>query len=164
AAAAGQIREERRGTRLGLLELPRPGPAADLAGGFGLPAGQPVAGKIEHSYVRRRRLLPADTQLLVLTAAADPLGDPVLLSRAAGALGIDMMAAAPAVDAGLVQVRIRVEFAHPLVRSAAYRAADAADRRRVHRALADATDALTDPDRRAPHPAPAPSRPHDGGA
>ena len=62
-----------------------------------------------------------------------------------------MMAAAPAVDAGLIQLRIRVEFAHPLVRSAAYRAADAADRRRVHRALADATDAQADPDRRAWH-------------
>ena len=75
----------------------------------------------------------------------------MLLRRAAGALGIDMMAVAPAVDAGLIQVRLRVEFAHPLVRSAAYRAADAADRRRAHRALAEASDALTDPDRRAWH-------------
>ena len=85
----------------------------------------------------------------------------MLLRRAAGALGIDMMAVAPAVDAGLLQVRIRVEFAHPLVRSAAYRAAGAADRRRVHRALAEATDALTDPDRRAWHRARATSGPHE---
>ena len=120
-----------------------------------------MAGKIEHSYVQRLRLLPADTQLLVLTAAAEPLGDPVLLRRAAGALGIEMAAAAPAVDAGLIQLRMRVEFAHPLVRSAAYRAADAADRRRVHRALADATDAQTDPDRRAWHRARATSGPDE---
>jgi DNA-binding CsgD family transcriptional regulator len=150
-AVTDQIVAESHGNPLALLELPRTWQAADLAGGFGLPAGQPVAGKIEHSYVKRLRLLPADTQLLVLTAAAEPQGDPVLLGRAAAALGIEMSAAAPAVDVGLVQVRIRWEFAHPLVRSAAYRAADAADRRRVHRALADATDALADPDRRAWH-------------
>ena len=161
AAVTDQIIAESRGNPLALLELPRTWEAAGLAGGFGLPASQPVAGKIEHSYVQRLRLLPADTQLLVLTAAAEPLGDPVLLRRAVGALGIDMMAAAPAVDAGLIQMRIRVEFAHPLVRSAAYRAADAADRRRVHRALAEATDALTDPDRRAWHRARATSEPDE---
>jgi DNA-binding CsgD family transcriptional regulator len=150
-AVIDQIIAESHGNPLALLELPRTRQTADLAGGFGLPAGQPVAGRIEHSYVQRLRLLPADTQLLVLTAAADPLGDPMLLRRAIGALGIDMTTAAPAVDAGLVRVRIRWEFAHPLVRSAAYQAGDAADRRRVHRALADATDARADPDRRAWH-------------
>ena len=161
AAVIDQIIAESHGNPLALLELPRTWQAAGLAGGFGLPASQPVAGKIEHSYVQRLRLLPADTQLLVLTAAAEPLGDRVLLRRAVGALGIDMMAAAPAADAGLIQVRMRVEFAHPLVRSAAYRAADATDRRRVHSALADATDALTDPDRRAWHRARATSGPDE---
>ena len=161
AAVTDQIIAESHGNPLALLELPRTWQATGVAGGFGLPAGQPVAGKVEHSYVQRLRLLPADTQLLVLTAAAEPLGDPVLLRRAADALGIDLAAAAPAADAGLVQVRLRVEFAHPLVRSAAYRAADAADRRRVHRALAEATDAVTDPDRRAWHRARATSGPDE---
>jgi hypothetical protein len=68
------------------------------------------------------------------------------LSRAA-----NWAAAAPAADAGLLQVRKRVEFAHPLVRSAACSAAAAPDRHRVHRVLADATDAQRDPDRRAWH-------------
>src|SRR5260370_42098222 len=85
AAVTDQIIAESRGNPLALLELPRTWEAASLAGGFGLPAGQPVAGKIEHSYVQRLRLLPADTQLLALTAAAEPLGDPMLLRRAAGA-------------------------------------------------------------------------------
>jgi DNA-binding CsgD family transcriptional regulator len=160
AALADQIVAESHGNPLALLELPRTWQATDLAGGFGLPASHPVTGKIEHSYVQRLRLLPADTQLLVLTAAAEPLGDRRLLRRAASALGIEM-AAAPAVGAGLVQVRRRVEFAHPLVRSAVYRAADAADRRRVHRALAEATDAQTDPDRRAWHRARATSGPDE---
>ena len=128
AAVADRIIAESHGNPLALLELPRTWGTAGLAAGFGLPGGRPVAGKIESSYVQRLLRLPADTQLLVLTAAAEPLGDLALLRRAAGALGIEMAAAAPAVDAGLLQLRKRVEFAHPLVRSAAYRAAAAADR------------------------------------
>jgi DNA-binding CsgD family transcriptional regulator len=151
AAVCAQIIAESRGNPLALLELPRTWNIAGLAGGFGLPGGQPVAGRIEQSYVRRLQLLPADTQLLVLTAAAEPLGDPILFHRAAGALGIDLAAAGPAQDGGLLELGGRVEFAHPLVRSAAYRSAAANDRHRVHRALADATVAETDLDRRAWH-------------
>jgi DNA-binding CsgD family transcriptional regulator len=62
-----------------------------------------------------------------------------------------MAVANPAVDAGLLKIGRRVEFAHPLVRAAAYRTAPVADRQRVHRALADATDGESDPDRRAWH-------------
>ena len=151
AAVCAQIVMESHGNPLALLELPRTWNVADLAGGFGLPSSQPVAGRIEQSYVRRLQLLPSDTQLLVLTAAAEPLGDLVLLHRAAGTLGIDLAAAGPARDGGLLKLGGRVEFAHPLVRSAAYRSAAAGDRHRVHRALADATVAETDPDRRAWH-------------
>jgi DNA-binding CsgD family transcriptional regulator len=151
AAVCDQIIKESHGNPLALLELPRTWNVADLAGGFGLPSSQPVAGRIEQSYVRRLHLLPSDTQLLVLTAAAEPLGDPALLHRAAGTLGIDIAAAGPAQDGELLALGGRVEFAHPLVRSAAYRSAAADDRHRVHRALADATAAETDPDRRAWH-------------
>jgi DNA-binding CsgD family transcriptional regulator len=150
-AVCDQIVMESHGNPLALLELPRTWNVAGLAGGFGLPKGQPVAGRIEQSYIRRLQLLPSDTQLLVLVAAAEPLGDPVLLHQAAGRLGIDLAAAGPAQDGGLLELGRRVEFAHPLVRSAAYRSAAAEDRHRVHRALADATAAQTDPDRRAWH-------------
>ena len=137
------------------------GALADLAGGFGLPDSQPIAGKIEKSYAQRLLQLPSDTQLLVLAAAAEPLGDPLLLHRAAETLGLDMAAADPAVDAGLLELRRRVKFAHPLVRSAAYRSATADDRHRVHHALAEATDADADPDRRAWHRAQATSGPDE---
>ncbi len=150
-AVSDQIVTDSHGNPLALLELPRTWRATDLAGGFGLPASHPVVTRIEQSYARRLVLLPAATRLLLLAAAAEPLGDPALLHRAAETLGLDMAAADPAVDAGLLEIGGRVEFAHPLVRSAAYRSAAADDRHRVHRALAEATDAQTDPDRRAWH-------------
>ncbi len=152
-AVCDQIVVESHGNPLALLELPRTWRSADLAGGFGLPGDgeHAVAGKIEQSFLRRLLVLPSDTRLLVLAAAAEPLGDAFLLRSAAASLGVDMAAAGPAIDAGLVQIHGRVEFAHPLVRSATYRAAVVEDRYRVHRALAEATDADADPDRHAWH-------------
>ncbi len=150
-AVCDQIISESHGNPLALLELPRARHPGELAGGFALLDALPVAGRIERGYVERLRLFPTDTQLLVLAAAAEPLGDPILLYRAADILDVDITAADPALDAGLLQVGARVEFAHPLVRSAAYRAASVHDRVRVHRALADSTDAQKDPDRRAWH-------------
>ena len=151
ARVCDQVVAESHGNPLALLELPRTWDVADLAGGFGFPSNEPVAGRIEQSYVRRLKQLPSDTRLLVLAAAAEPLGNPVRLQQAAEMLGIDLAAAGPAQDGGLLELGGRVEFAHPLVRSAAYRSAAADDRRRVHRALAEATAAETDPDRRAWH-------------
>ncbi len=148
-AVCEQLLTESHGNPLALLELARF--SNDLAGGFGPPASRPVTGQIELSYGQRLRVLPSETQLLVLAAAAEPLGDPVLLRRASRVLGIEMVQLSPAVDAGLITVDTRVEFAHPLVRSAAYRTASADDRRRVHHALAEGTDPEADPDRRAWH-------------
>jgi DNA-binding CsgD family transcriptional regulator len=151
-AVCDQIVMESHGNPLALLELPRTwNTATELAGGFGLPVNQQVAGKIEQSYAQRLLLLPPDSRLIVVAAAAEPLGDPALLDRAVQILGVDMTALDPAVEAGLLKLGARVEFAHPLVRSAAYRSAADEIRQHVHRALADATDAETDPDRRAWH-------------
>jgi DNA-binding CsgD family transcriptional regulator/tetratricopeptide (TPR) repeat protein len=161
AAVCEQIITESHGNPLALLELPRTWDPAELAGGFALPDSQPLVTKIEESYATRLRLLPSDTQLLVLAAAAEPLGDPVLLHRAAGTLGLDLAAADPAVDSGILEVRGRVQFTHPLARSAAYRTAVAAERHRVHLALAQATDGEADPDRRAWHRARAISGPDE---
>ena len=150
-AVVDQIVAESHGIPLALLELPRTWTARNPAGGFGLPESQPVSSKIEQSYVRRLASLPTATQLLLVAAAAEPLGDPELLGTAATILGIDISAATPAILDGLLHIDTRVEFAHPLVRSATYRAAIPDDRLRVHRALAEATNAETDPDRRAWH-------------
>ena len=146
-----RIIAESGGNPLALLELPHGVTAAELAGGFGLPSPLPVAGRIEQSFLWRIAPLPEVTQRLLLLAAAEPTGDPALLWRAADRLGIGVEAAAPAVADGLLAVGARVIFRHPLVRSAVYRAAPIAERRRAHGALAGATDPGADPDRRAWH-------------
>jgi DNA-binding CsgD family transcriptional regulator len=161
AAVCEQVITESHGNPLALLELPRTRRSVDIAGGFGLPVSHPIVGKIEQSYAKRIQMLPAETRLLVLAAAAEPLGDPVLLHNTAEGLGLDMAATGSAVDAGLLEVGARVEFAHPLVRSAAYRLAGSDERQRVHRALAEATDPARDPDRRVWHRARATSGPDE---
>ena len=156
-----QIVAETRGNPLALLELPRGLTPAELAGGFGLPDARPVASRVEETFVQRVRSLPRETQRLLLVAAAEPVGDVSLLWRAAERLGIRGDAGRPAEEAGLIELGIRVRFRHPLMRSAAYRAAHFRDRQEVHRALAEATDPDTDPDRRAWHRAQAASGPDE---
>jgi DNA-binding CsgD family transcriptional regulator len=140
---------ETRGNPLALLELPLGLTPAELAGGFGLPDAPGLSGRIEDSFRRRLTGLPAETQRLLLVAAAEPVGDPVLVWRAAGRLGIGAQAAAE--TDGLLAIGASVTFRHPLVRSSVYRAASPEERQAVHRALADATDPKVDPDRRAWH-------------
>ena len=146
-----RIIAEARGNPLALLELPRGLPATQLAGGLGLLETQGLTGRIEESFARRVEILPDDTRHLLLIAAAEPLGDPSLLWRAAERLAIGPAAAESAETSGLVAVSARVIFRHPLVRSAVYRSASVEQRRAVHLALAHATDRDVDPDRRAWH-------------
>jgi len=148
---ADRIVAEAGGNPLALVELPRGMAPAELAGGFALPAAMPPSGRIEESFRRRLEVLPADTRRLLQLAAAEPVGDPVLMWRAAERLGIRTQAAIPAAEAGLMEIGARVLFRHPLVRSAAYRTVSVQERHEVHRALAEATDPELDPDRRAWH-------------
>jgi DNA-binding CsgD family transcriptional regulator len=146
-----RIVAETRGNPLALLELPRSLTPAEMAGGFGLPGAQTLSGRIEQGFLRRIESLPEKTRELLFVAAAEPVGDVTLLLRALDKLGIGADAVVPAENAGLIQLGSRVRFRHPLVRSAAYRAAAPEARRRGHAALADATDPQTEPDRRAWH-------------
>ncbi|HJP80095.1 MAG TPA: AAA family ATPase [Pseudonocardiaceae bacterium] len=146
-----QIVAETRGNPLALLELPRGLTPRELAGGFGLPGAVPLSGSIEDNFSRRATALPEPARWLLLIAASEPTGDPALVWRAAEALGIEPDVASPVADTGLVEIDTRVRFRHPLARSAVYRTASLADRRRAHGALADATDPGFDPDRRAWH-------------
>jgi DNA-binding NarL/FixJ family response regulator len=151
ARVRDRIVAEARGNPLALLELPRGLTPAELAGGFALPDAMPLSGRIEESFRRRLEALPEQTRSLLLVAAAEPIGDPVLVWRAAERLGVGTQAATPAAEADLLEVGARVRFRHPLVRSAVYRTATREQRREVHLALAEATDRSVDPDRRAWH-------------
>src|SRR5882672_3750853 len=151
---------ETHGNPLALLELPRGMTPIQLAGGFGLPA-VPLSTSIEESFTRRLAKLPGDARRLLLIAAADPTGDPAVVWRAAGQLGIPESIAENVEAEDLLELGVRVVFRHPLVRSAVYRAAGLKERRTVHRALADATDPEIDPDRRAWHRAQAASMPDE---
>ena len=161
ARVRDRIVAETRGIPLALLEVPRNVSAAELSGGFGNLGVRRSAGQIEESYVHRVQSLPAETRKLLLVAAAEPVGDAALFLRVAARLGIAVDALGPAEAGGLIEFGPRMRFHHPLVRSAAYRAADMADRRAIHRALADATDPQSDPDRRAWHAANAATGPDD---
>src|SRR3954469_362236 len=142
---------ETRGNPLALVELPRGRSIGELAGGFVLPGAGTLPSQIEVHFRERIAVLPEATQQLMLLAAADPVGDATLLWRAAATVGVDGQAAELAAGEQLLEIGAQVRFRHPLVRSAAYRAATLTDRRAVHGALAAATDSETDPDRRAWH-------------
>jgi DNA-binding NarL/FixJ family response regulator len=153
-----RIVAETRGNPLALLELPRGLTATQLAAGFGLVGVPGLPVRIEQSFLRQAETLPTSAQRLLLIAAAEPEGDPVVVGRAAGLLGIadDFTEVA-----GLLTSGERLTFRHPLVRSALYGAAAGSERRAIHLALAAATDGSADPDRRAWHLAAAATGPDE---
>jgi DNA-binding CsgD family transcriptional regulator len=155
---------ETGGNPLALIELPQGLTATELAGGFGLTGERDLTGQIEQSFVRRLEALPEETRQLLVLAAAEPTGDPLLLWRAARGLGIAPAAAGAAEADGWLAIDTQVTFRHPLVRSAVYQSASFDDRRAAHLALAEATDHAADPDRRAWHLATAATGPDEQAA
>jgi DNA-binding CsgD family transcriptional regulator/tetratricopeptide (TPR) repeat protein len=155
-----RIVAETRGNPLALLELPRGLAPAELAGGFGLLDAAPLPTRIEGSFLRRVERMPAETQRLLLIAAAEPVGDPMLLWRTADRLGVNVDAALAGAE-DMIALDGRVRFRHPLIRSAVYRVASAAGRREVHAALAESIPADVDPDRRVWHRAHAAAGPDE---
>jgi DNA-binding CsgD family transcriptional regulator/tetratricopeptide (TPR) repeat protein len=156
-----RIIAEARGNPLALRELPRGFAPVELAGGFRLSDAGRLPRWIEESFRRQVAPLPSEAKRLLLVAAAEPVGDPALVFRAAESLGIGVDATAPIAATGLVEFGARVQFHHPLVRSAIYRAAAPEERRLTHWALAKATDPRADPDRRAWHRAQAAEGPDE---
>ncbi len=148
---SNRIVAETQGNPLALMEVSRELTPGQQSGTAPLPDPLPLGRQLESRFLRQVHRLSADTQTLLLTAAADPTGDPTLLWRAGHELGFGPDAAAPAQAEDLIMVGPVIRFRHPLIRSATYYSATPIERRRVHRALAAVTDPGQDPDRRAWH-------------
>ncbi|MFI5612132.1 AAA family ATPase [Amycolatopsis sp. NPDC051903] len=133
---------ETRGNPGAILAVARLG---QPAGGFGVPAPQG-----DDWQVRIPTLSPA-VRTVLLIAAADPTGDAALVWRAAARLRVPALARHELAAGGLSTCGTLVVFDDPELRARVYGLATVGERRAVHRALADATDADTDPDRRAWH-------------
>jgi hypothetical protein len=154
AALAPEVRdrliEGTGGNPLALLELPLS--EAQLAGTEPLMDPLPVSARVERSFLARVRDLPEDTQTLLLVAAAEDTGVLATVLRAAGRLGAGAQSVDAAEQAGLLHVRgRRLEFRHPLVRSAVYQGAPLSRRQSAHRALAEGLDGESEADRRTWH-------------
>jgi len=144
---AERIVAETGGNPLALIEIGQELASGELASDSPLPEPVPLGHQLEQRYLREVQGLPADTQSLLLAAAADPTGDPGLLWQAGKDLGFTIEAAATAEARQLITIRDTVRFRHPLVRSAVYYGASFAQRQRVHARLAEATSPA-EPDRR----------------
>lgn len=145
-----RIVAECRGNPSALLEL-RPGlTATQLAGGFGVLAAPSLCGRIEQRFRRRLSSLSDEVRRLLVLAAAEPIGDPLLFVQASAQLGIDVFDIAAKTN-GLLTPGNRVMFRHPVLRSVVYRSAASDERRAAHQALAQATDPEADPDWHAWH-------------
>jgi DNA-binding CsgD family transcriptional regulator len=159
AAAGGRVAgstsrrvlAEAAGHPLALVEL-----GGELAAGREVPdtvPGQPLrlGERLELLYLNRVRELPGGAQTLLVLAAAEQLGEPERVWRAAAALGVNPEVAELPEVRRMLSLAPRVAFSHPLMRAAAYWGAPPGERRRVHAALAAVTSPDAAPDRRAWH-------------
>ncbi len=148
---AARIVTETSGCPLALIELAWDLTSGQWVGADPLSAPIPISRRLEDHFRRQADSLPPGTQTFLLVAAAEPSGDPALIRKAALELGCELDAEFVAVRERLLRVEPRVEFRHPLIRSALYAGGDPQARRRAHLALAGLIDRSVDPDRRAQH-------------
>jgi DNA-binding CsgD family transcriptional regulator len=145
---ADRLHRETAGNPLALLEL-----GAERQRLADLPPGAPlvVETSVARVYLQRLRALPQQTRDILALAAAVDGGEVSVLARVAPMLGLDLSDLVPAEAAALITVHdSRIEFRHPLARSAIYGDAPADRRRELHRALASALPD-SEADRRAWH-------------
>jgi DNA-binding CsgD family transcriptional regulator len=150
------------GNPLALVELTDALTPGHLSGRTPLPSRLPLTEGVERAFLDRYRRLPPAAQTVLRVAAADDSGHVLTIRAAAARLGVDEDALDAAEHSGLLRVRdTAVELRHPLVRSAVYGAATSIERRRAHRALAEALTGSGDADRRAWHLAASVGEPDD---
>ena len=151
ARVAARIIAETGGNPLALLEVAGLLTPGQLAGRSPLPQWLPVGQAMQGHFLRQVKTLPPATRLLLLLASAASGDDPAALWQAAARLGVGPDVAEPALAQDILSLGPRVEFRHPLIRSAVYEGARLGDRRRVHDAWASVRADDGDPDQAAWH-------------
>jgi DNA-binding CsgD family transcriptional regulator len=147
-AVLRRISAEVHGSPRAVLAAASATTCAAFAGGYGVERLSPDA---LYPYLDRLRKLPADLRRMLVVAAADPTGDPVLFWRAVDTIGLNRQTATVLEDQGWLRLGAQILFTDPIHRAAAYRSASAAERDLAHRALAAATDTAMAEDRRVWH-------------
>ena len=141
-AVRNRIVTETRGNPLAILEAVATLTDAELLGKVPITHPLAVGASLERAFAQRLDSLPQDTQDALLIAAASDTGSAGEIARALTQAGLNPDALEPAEREGVITLGgERIEFRHPLVRSAAYHLHDPAERRAAHRALATAADA-----------------------
>ena len=141
AGVADRLVAGAAGNPLALLEIPTLLSDAQLAGREPLESPLRPGTGIKRAFRRRVDQLPPDAQRALLVAAASEGSLVHTILAGMRAIGLDERALEPAESADVVRVAGgRLDFRHPLLRSTAYYAAPAAERRAVHRALAGVAD------------------------
>jgi DNA-binding CsgD family transcriptional regulator len=142
ARAVDRILAETRSNPLALIELGAAYTDDEISGHAALPQPLPVGQRLREHFLRLVRGLSPDAQEFTLLAAAYPGGERDQLWRAAAWAGLDPEAASDETTwAGVLEFPGNsVRFRYPLLRSAVYHGASAADRRRAHRTLGEAGD------------------------
>ena len=132
------------GNPLALLELPHHDVSVDQP-------EEPIrlGKKLERAFAARAETLPQETRRALVVASAIAADDAIVLQKALERVGLGLPALEPAETAGLVSLGSGTpRFRHPIARSALYHAADPAERRAAHAAIAAA---IGDDDRAAWH-------------
>ena len=136
-SVVGPLLDACAGSPLGLIELPLVLTEAQRRGEEPLPAPLEAGPLVQHAFAARASGLKRDARraLLLLAASGEP--DAALLAR----VGVVPETLDAIESSGLVARHGgRIEFRHPLVRSAIYCAATPQERRDAHRTLARAID------------------------
>ena len=146
-----RVLREAAGNPLAILELPAVVGRDEHE--HWVPGAVPLTERLERAFAERAADLPDATQVLLLVAALDDgdrIDEILEASTAVAGTAVDLDAAGPAVEAGIVDAGLHtLRFRHPLIRSAVAQNASLAERRRVHEALANVLH--DEPDRRAWH-------------
>ncbi len=162
---AGTVRRifaETSGCPLALIEIVTQLTSGQLAGVEPLSEPIPISRHLEGHFRRQVNTLPPTAQLFLLVAATDTSAEPSLVRAVARGLGCERDDEDTAMQMRfLTAIQPRVEFRHPLIRSAVYAGASLAQRRAVHQALANSTNSSLEPDRWARHLAAAATGPDD---